>query len=28
MLRAYMVLAGGFIIRFAFVYAGQLSKLA
>jgi len=27
-LSAYMVLAGGFIIRFAFVYAGQLSKLS
>ena len=27
-LSAYMVLAGGFIIRLAFVYAGQLSKLA
>lgn len=27
-LSAYMVLVGGFIIRFAFVYAGQLSKLS
>jgi formate-dependent nitrite reductase membrane component NrfD len=26
-MSAYMVLVGGFIIRFAFVYAGQLSKL-
>jgi len=26
-MSAYMVLVGGFILRFAFVYAGQLSKL-
>jgi formate-dependent nitrite reductase membrane component NrfD len=27
-LSAYMVLVGGFIIRFAFVYAGQLNRIA